>query len=202
MAEDTQRNHQELCLLYENATANLELLKKSQWKVYVFYSAVVAALISKGNEIFNEPFIKILICFLLLIGVVVVEFYTAQFRIDILKYRKILIGLYEAFGYPFREIRVSGKGQKKAELNYFEKVFRHGGCAYILVVFSLAIFTLWPEECKFIFIGKCEMTCAENIFYAIILLVAIAFFAIVLPLIMDKFASYLYKKESTNGNSD
>lgn len=202
MADDTQRNHQELCLLYENASANLELLKKSQWKVYVFYSAVVAVLISKGNEILNEPLIKIIICFLLFIGVVVVEFYTAQFRIDILKYRKVLTGLYEAFGYPFREIRGRAKGHKKAELNHFEKVFRHGGCAYILVVFSLAIFTLWPEECKFIYIEKCKTTCAENIFYAIISLAAIAFFAIVLPLIMDKFVSYLYKKEYTHGNSD
>ncbi|OGW51139.1 MAG: hypothetical protein A2Z50_07815 [Nitrospirae bacterium RBG_19FT_COMBO_42_15] len=202
MGEDTQRNHRELCLLYENATANLELLKKSLWQVYVFYSAVVAVLISKGNGIFNEPLIKILICFLLLIGVIVVEFYTAQFRIDILKYRKILIGLHKAFGYPFREIRKRAKGEKKAELNHFEKVFRHGGCAYILVVFSLAIFTLWPEECKFIYIEKCKTTCAEKIFYANILLTAIAFFAIVLPLLMDKFVSYLYKKETTHGNSD
>ena len=182
------KEHKELCLLYQNATANIDLLKKSQWQVYVFYSAIAAALISKDNLI-NDPFIKVLISLLLFIGVITVEFYQAHFRLDMIKYRKILVCIYERFGESFREIRDSAKGQKKAELNDFEILFRHGGCGYIFVVFSLTINKLWPDECKSV--------CAALVFQSLIMISAIVL-VIFFPFGMKQFVDYIDKKHRTD----
>ncbi len=184
MAEDTQRNHQELCLLYENATANLELLKKSQWQVYVFYSAVVAflLLLKDNNKIINEQPIKSLISVSLLLGTIAVEFAQAYFRLDMSKYRKILGEIYEKFGYPFREIRERAKGKKKA-LNPFEKVFKHVGCIYIFIVFTFATVIFWLEELKTI----------DGLLYVLILMLTVL--ALLTPLSMDTMVKYIDDKD-------
>ncbi|MEW6571542.1 MAG: hypothetical protein AB1390_10285 [Nitrospirota bacterium] len=190
MAENTQRNHQELCLLYENAAANLETLKKRQWQVYVFYSTIVAFLTLKDKRIINELYIKILISLLLLIGLIVVEFAQAYFRSDMLKFRDILRNIYERFGYLFREIRGKAKGEKKAELNPFERIFRHGGCAYIFVVFAYAMVVFWIEELK-------QIGCL--VYILILILIVLVIF---IPLVMDKCVNYINKKnkvEELNG---
>lgn len=177
---DTQRNHQELCLLYEDATANLATLKKRQWQVYVFYSAVVAFLIVRDDVIIKEPVIKILISILLLIGLIAVEFAQAYFRFDMLKFREILEKIYLTFGYPFKEIRGKAKGEKKAELNPFEKIFRYEGCTYSFAVLSYAMVTFWIEELKRI--NDC------------FLLIAFFIFVIFVPFVMDKCVNYIDKK--------
>lgn len=182
MAEDTQRNHQELCLLYEDATANLAALKKRQWQVYVFYSAIVAFLTLKDNGIINELPIKILISVLLLIGVIVVEFAQAYFRHDMFKFREIIENIYVTFGYPFREIRGSARGEKKAELNPFEKIFRRGGCAYIFAVFVFAMVVFLVEELK-------QIGCL--IYILILILIVLVIFT---PSGMDKCVNHINKK--------
>lgn len=181
---DTQRNHQELCLLYENAAANLELLKKSQWQVYVFYSAVVAflLLLKDNNRIINEQSIKSLISVSLLFGVIAVEFAQAYFRLDMSKYRQILTDLYAAFGYPFREIRERAKGKKKA-INPFEIVFKHAGCIYIFIVFAFAMVVFWLEELKTI----------DGLLYVLILMLTVL--AFLTPLGLNKLVKYIDDKD-------
>lgn len=192
MADDTQRNHQELCLLYENAAANLSALKKSQWQVYVFYSAVVAFLLlllngnSKIIAIKEQP-LKSLISVSLLFGAIAVEFAQAYFRLDMSKYRQILTELYAAFGYPFREIRERAKGKKKA-LNPFEKVFKHAGCIYIFVVFAFAMVVFWLEELEKI----------DGLLYVLIFMLTVL--AFLTPLGMDNLVKYIDDKDK-KGNS-
>lgn len=189
MAELTDRDHQELCLLYENAAANLEFLKKSQWQVYVFYSAVAAFFIVKDNGIIKEHTIKCLISLLLFIGVIVVEFVQAHFRIDMLNYRKMLKNIYEKFGYPFRVIREGAKGEKKVALNTFEKIFRHGGFVYILVVFSYAMVVFWMEKLK-----NVDLKIGCLLFALILILIVLLISVYFIPLGMEKFAEYVDKK--------
>lgn len=187
----SEKEHEELTLLYQNAAANLESLKKSQWQVYVFYSAVVAFLIlQKDSEILKEPSIKILISLSLLIGVIVVEFFTAHFRFDMLNYRKILKNIYERFGYPFREIRESAKGKKEAELNLFEIIFRHGGSAYIFAVFAYTMVVFWMEELKRI----------DGLLYVLVLILILL--TIFTPLAMDRLVSYIDKKSKVEKQNE
>lgn len=194
MAEDTQRNHQELCLLYENAAANLDLLKKSQWQVYVFYSAIAIALMSQGNNI-KEPYLRILISSLLLLGALMAEFYEAHFRLKMKEYRQVLIEVYECFGHPFRKIRTSAKGSKTVRPDNFEIAFKYGGCAYLLAVGSLAINTLWPEAPR---LKYCSMIWPLSL--SSISLLVLAWF---IPFIMDKFAVRLHEafKENSEDNA-
>lgn len=187
---DTERNHQELCLLYENAAANLELLKKSQWQVYVFYSAVVIALISQANNI-KEPYLKILISFLLLLGALMAEFYDAHFRLKIKEYRQILIEVYECFGHPFNKIRTRAKGSKTVNPDYFEIALKYGGCAYLLVVGFLAVNTLWPAEYKW--------TYSSTVWQLIWVSIALMIITILLPYTMDKLADYLARRTKKTG---
>jgi hypothetical protein len=182
MAEDTQRNHHELCLLYENSAANLELLKKSQWQVYVVYSAIAIALISQANNI-KEPYLKILTSFLLLLGALMAEFYEAHFRLRMKEYRQILIEVYECFGHPFKKIRTSAKGSKTVKPDNFEIAFKYGGCAYLLSVGFLAINALWPEVPR---LKYCSMIWPLSI--SATSLLVLAWF---IPFIMDKFAGYM-----------
>lgn len=187
MAEDTQRNHQELCLLYENATANLELLKKSQWQVYVFYSAVVAfllLLLNNNSKIvaINDQSVKSLLSISLFLGAIAVEFAQAYFRLDMSKYRQILKELYTAFGYPFREIRERAKGKKKV-FNPFEKIFKHAGCVYIFIVFTFAMVVFWLEELKKI----------DGLLYVLIFMLTVL--AFLTPLGMDNLVKYIDDKD-------
>lgn len=175
----SERDHVEICLLYQNAAANLSTLKKSQWQVYVFYSAVVAFLLLKVNRQ-SDPTIKVLISLLLLLGVIAVEFAQAYFRRDMLNFRQILRDIYKNFGYLFREIRGSAKGEKKAELNSFEKIFRHGGCVYSFAVFSYAMVIFWIEELKKI--------------YGCVLLITFLVIVAIVPFVMDKCVNYIDKK--------
>ncbi|MFZ3138291.1 MAG: hypothetical protein WA126_12980 [Thermodesulfovibrionales bacterium] len=189
MSDVTQRNHQELCLLYDNAAANLESLKKSQWQVYVFYSAVAAALISQASNI-KEPYLKILTSFLLLIGALMAEFYDAHFRLKIKEYRQILIEVYGCFGHPFNKIRTRAKGSKTVNPDIFEIAFKYGGCAYLLVVGFLSINTLWPAEYKW--------TYCSTIWQLLRVAVALISITILLPPTMDKLADYLAKRTIKN----
>ncbi|MBI5194815.1 MAG: hypothetical protein HZA10_00665 [Nitrospirae bacterium] len=190
MAEDTQRNHQELCLLYQNAATNLDSLKKSQWQVYVFYSAVAIALISQANNI-KEPYLKILISSLLLCGALMVEFYEAHFRSKIKEYRQILMEVYECFGHPFKKTRISAKGTKTVDPDNFEIAFKYGGCAYLLMVSFLAINTLWPAEYKW--------TCCSTIWQLVWVSIALIIITILLPCTMDKFVDNLAMRTKKNG---
>ena len=182
---DTQRNHQELCLLYENAAANLESLKKSQWQVYVFYSAVAVALISQANNI-KEPYLKMLISSLLLLGALMAEFYDAHFRLKIKEYRQILIEVYECFGYPFNKIRTSAKGSKTVDPDNFEIAFKYGSCAYLIMVGFLAINTLWPAEYKW--------TYCSTVWQLVWVSIALIIITGLLPYTMDKLVEYLAKR--------
>jgi len=189
MSDDTQRNHQELCLLYENTAANLESLKKRQWQVYVFYSAVAAALISQASNI-KEPYLKILTSFLLLLGALIVEFYNAHFRLKIKEYRQILIKVYESFGHPFNEIRTRAKGSKTVNPDIFEIAFKYGSCAYLLVVGFLAMNTLWPDEYKWTYYSPIwQLACIS---------ISLVVGTIFLPNSMDKLAAYLAKQATKN----
>lgn len=184
-----ENDRHELYLLYQNATANLAALKKSQWQVYVFYSAVVAflLLLKDNNRIISEQPIKSLISISLLLGAIVVEFAQAYFRLDMSKYRQILTDLNAAFGYPFREIRGRAKGKKKA-LNPFEKLFRHAGCVYIFIVFTFAMVVFWLEELKKI----------DGLLYLLILMLIVL--AFLTPLGMDNLVKYIDDKDK-EGNS-
>ncbi|HLE19032.1 MAG TPA: hypothetical protein VI728_12200 [Syntrophales bacterium] len=70
----TDRDHKELYLLYENSAMNLEALKKRTWQAYVSYSAAMAflVLIYKNDAIHMSSFVRVLIIFVLFIGVILV----------------------------------------------------------------------------------------------------------------------------------
>jgi hypothetical protein len=186
MADKTQRNHQELCLLYENAASNLAELKKKQWQAYVFYSAIIAVVILPGSqEMISCATVRILVSAFLLVGAIVVEFAQTYFRHDILVFRKILIGVYGCFGYAFREVRKKAKGEKKANLNAFEKIFRHGGSVYIFSVLAYFIAVHWKKEVEMID----PRNCLPLLTICICLL-----FALLIPLIMDECVRYIIRK--------
>ena len=144
----------------------------------MFYSAVAAALIAQANEI-NEPYIKICLSILLAIGVLIVEFYEAHFRYRMKEYRDILVGVYKYFGHPFREIRIGAKGQKTNMPDDFEKVFKHGGCAYILIVSFLAINELWPKDYR--------LEYGSIIWPVLVFFSGVIIGAIILPSVMHRF---------------
>jgi hypothetical protein len=183
--EFTDRDHQELCLLYENVATNLEELKKRKWHIYGLYSAIVAFFVHSSSSGRVPPLTKPCIIIALFVGVIVVELAHAIYRLDIIKYRKILVGIYGNFGKCFNRIRSGAKGPKKPELDIFDKIFKYGGCTYILTVFSYATYVLWLEECKI------EYACTAIIIIMIIFLAA----AVFLPLLMDKIVSCIDEKK-------
>lgn len=78
----SDRDHKELCLLFENAVMNLEALKRRAWATYASYSAIAVFFIHYGDKMSD---LNKYIPFALLIGGVLVQLAQAIYRKDIKK---------------------------------------------------------------------------------------------------------------------
>ena len=143
----SEKEHKELCLLYQNAAANLATLKKSQWQVVVFYSAIVAFLVTQAN---NLPiFAKILISITLPFGSRFIWKMVELYQQKMSEERAILSNIYngsgkcKGFGEPFRECR-SPKGDVQAP-DSFETLFRQGVKLYIIITCMVAVLSFWTD---------------------------------------------------------
>lgn len=138
----TNKEHEEIHLLYQNAANNLAALKKSQWQVYVFYSAAAAFLITQANNSNNmSPLVKIFTFVAFSIGAVFAMILLELYWSSIDKERKILKSIYCHFGTAFNICR-SPKGEVQ-ERDYFEILFRLGGFIYIVLIYIFVLLTFW-----------------------------------------------------------
>lgn len=129
------KEHKELCLLYQNAAANLAALKKSQWQVVVFYSAIIAFLVTQSEKM-SYP-VKIWISIALLLGAIAVIVTQMLFREKMHQERSVLDNIYEKFEQSFKECR-KPKGDVKA-FDAFENIFIVGVVIYLVAVFIFAV---------------------------------------------------------------
>ena len=132
----------ELYHLYQNAAANLAALKNRQWQVLVLFTAPVAFLIYRADQM--SIITKGIMTAAIVVGAVatVGAIFLSQRNME--KEREILSNIYQRFGDDFRECRkVKGDVQKS---DCFEILFVIGIRAYLIVVVfsSTAVFWNWP----------------------------------------------------------
>lgn len=136
-------DYEEIRLLYQNATANIESLKNRQWHVFVFYSAIAAFLIVqvKDMEIIEKAYISVVLFFGTIVAICALKEYQRKMDVE----REVLCNIYENFGTLFEKCR-KPKGDVKAS-DDFEKLFiQLGGCAYLVVTLILVLITFWGKH--------------------------------------------------------
>lgn len=148
----TPEVRQELCALYQNAADNLAALKKSQWQVFVFFSVVVAFLITLANDKLpntkNDVFdfnTKVGISIALFIGAIVAVFMLRWYlKKSMSEERAVLHNIYKHFSPLFRKCR-SPKGDVRAS-DFFEKwIIKWGGTSYIGIIFAFTMYNFWKD---------------------------------------------------------
>lgn len=132
---------EEIYLLYQNATANLEASKKRQWQVIVFYSAVVAFLIIQADDL--SILVKAIMSFAILFGNLMTVLAVWLYQQKMAQERAVLKNIYGSFGSDFRNCRET-KGDVQAP-DAFELIFFAGVLIYMFFVlfFSMAVFWNW-----------------------------------------------------------
>lgn len=142
-----ENDRQELYLLYQNSTANLAAIKKSQWQVVVFYSAILAFLVTQAN---NLPVLsKTLISITLPFGARFIWKMVELYQEKMAEERAILSNIYngiekwKGFGKPFLECRRPKRDVQAADS--FETLFRKGVKLYIIITCIVAVLSFWSE---------------------------------------------------------
>ncbi len=148
MIEDTgsksktisEQEHEEICLLYQNVTTNLEIFKNRQWYIFMFYSAIAAFLVTQSKEML--PFAKAYLSVALLIGTIVAIFALRHFQQKVSTERKVLDDIYRQFCPLFRQCReIKGDVSKP---DTFEKyIVNAGGYVYLIVTFIFVMISFW-----------------------------------------------------------
>ncbi|MBI4822883.1 MAG: hypothetical protein HY805_01460 [Nitrospirae bacterium] len=128
----SDREHAEICLLYQNATDNLKAFKNSQWRNFGFYSASIVFLISYADRM--PDFAKVYISVILFLGTIFAIFILKHYQKKMSTERKVLENIYKRFGLPFRECR-EPKGDVSKPDDFETYVIGWGGVAYLIVTF-------------------------------------------------------------------
>jgi Sec-independent protein secretion pathway component TatC len=131
----SEKEHKEISLLYQNAAVNLAQLKKSQWQVVVFYSAIVAFLVTQSDKLTH--LIKTWVSIALLFGAIAVVIAQMLFREKMHQERTVLNNIYEMFEQPFKDCR-KPKGDVKT-FDTFENIFIVVVVIYVVAVFIFAV---------------------------------------------------------------
>lgn len=137
--EQSKGEREELYLLYQNAAANLAELKKSQWQVLVFFSAIVAFLIVQADNF--SCFLKAILSFALVVGAVSAIMMLEAYWRKLDKEREVLKCVYGRFSQEFNDCR-KVKGEV-TERDCFEQFLLWGGRLYIFVILVVAISIFW-----------------------------------------------------------
>lgn|GEM_PF-87594 len=110
--EQSKGEREELYLLYQNAAANLAELKKSQWQVLVFFSAIVAFLIVQADNF--SCFLKAILSFALVVGAVSAIMMLEAYWRKLDKECEVLKCVYGRFSQEFNDCR-KVKGESRNE---------------------------------------------------------------------------------------
>ena len=163
MAESQQLTDQEeeqLALLYQNVTSQLETAKKRQWQALVFYSTVAAFLISQAGNIGQAGdiawVIKILVATMMIIGGRQVLEIISQYQEKMEREREGLNKLYERFSDKFSDFRKS-KGSV-TDPDRFEIWFRQWSRNYVIAVAVLFMAIFLGNEVKTFFAFLCRVS--------------------------------------------
>lgn len=141
--EKEKKENEEIHLLLQCVTANLESFKNRQWHVFVFYSSIAAFLITQADDM--ETITKIYISVVLLIGLVSAIWMLNHYQRKMSVERDVQSNIYKHFGAKFHECR-KPKGDVK-EADCFEKFFVGlGGYAYLIVVFTFVMIMFWYKH--------------------------------------------------------
>ncbi|MEK7313354.1 MAG: hypothetical protein AAB065_02665 [Deltaproteobacteria bacterium] len=143
--ENEEKENEEIRLLLQCVTANLESFKNRQWHVFVFYSSIAAFLITQADDM--ETITKICISVVLLIGLVSAIWMLKHYQQKMSVERKVQDNIYKHFGRKFHECREprDEEGVKKSDV--FERCFVGcGGYAYLIAVFTFVMVTFWCKH--------------------------------------------------------
>ena len=143
MAKPQQLDDQEqeqLALLYQNVTSNLEARKKQQWQVLVFYSAVAAFLISQVGD--KDQIVKCVAAIAIIAGAISTWIMILLYQNRMSEDRKELCRVYSHFSPKFKEFKCTEESASKPKSNCFEIFFCLGSGFYLaaVAVLSMVIF--------------------------------------------------------------
>ena len=145
--------HKELELLYQNVTSNLEARKKQQWQVLVFYSAVVAFLMSQASSMnLATRFISTLVVFAGAFPTgIMIHLYQKKMEEE----RKCLDKLYQHFSDPFKWSRDAKGGVMDPDC--FERFFSLGSLIYLMAAVIVSMTHFIGKELKILLSSFCAM---------------------------------------------
>ncbi len=139
----SEKDHDEIRLLYQNVTANLEIFKNRQWHVFVFYSAIVAFLVTQADNM--SIFAKFFISVVLLIGTIAAVLTLNHYQHKMSVERKVLDNIYKHFGPIFHECKRPKEDVSKPD-RFEIYLIGVGGYAYVIATFIFVMISFWYKH--------------------------------------------------------